>query len=371
MCISATAYDEELVILSELSDEELLAFLEDSGVEVPEVYNIPEEYLPFVRHIIEGVEEKPDAFFGFGYGFLTYFAEEIKVAVLDHYGPYLISTYVEQTSSSNILTENTPVFPWKYSYGGYNCYAYAIGREEYTEPGWVAEGKSVDDGYEDSVYETIIDFLDGIEDDLESMNYVVTYSGTQYDSTYIVNEHKRMICARFQYDEVGGDFHFMVKEEDGYWYNKYSGTIPMRYHYTLSSGNAWTYEGYKKVTENGVTREIYFRDPDIQYSGTIFYITYTIPCINQRFMPCGDDSHIMTCVTCGKTTGSVVACSGHTYMHCGMQNGISMHALTCPTCGDTTGGVLPCIYKNNRCTTCGSIKPNIIQSISPGSMATE
>ena len=35
LCVSAAAYEEELVILSELSDEELLSFLEDSGVDIP------------------------------------------------------------------------------------------------------------------------------------------------------------------------------------------------------------------------------------------------------------------------------------------------------------------------------------------------
>lgn len=39
LCVSAAAYDEELVVLSELSDEELLAFLEESGVDIPSVYD--------------------------------------------------------------------------------------------------------------------------------------------------------------------------------------------------------------------------------------------------------------------------------------------------------------------------------------------
>lgn len=38
LCVSAAAHDEELVVLSELSDEELLAFLEESGVDIPSAY---------------------------------------------------------------------------------------------------------------------------------------------------------------------------------------------------------------------------------------------------------------------------------------------------------------------------------------------
>ena len=333
LCVSAAAYDEEeLAVLSELSDEELLAFLENAGVDIPTVYSTPEEYLPFARHIIEELENNPDAFFGFGYAFLTAFAESIKEAVLDYYGPHLISTYVEVTSPSNILTENTVIFPWDDSYAGYNCYAYAIGREEYTEPGWVAEGKTVDDNYVATVYETIFKFLNDVSDDLAETGYSSISFDTQYDASYVVTEHRRMICARFRQNEVVGDFHFMVKEENGYWYNKYSGSMPMRYHYTPSNDRPWVYEGYKKRSNDSNTF-VYFVDEEMQYAGTIWYFTYTIPCTEASYVSCGNDTHIMACVDCGKTTGAA----------------------------------MPCRYKNGRCSICGGIQQNIMQSISPSS----
>lgn len=83
LCFSASAQGGQQ-ILSEMPDEELLAFLEESGVVIPEVYESDEDCIAFVRYVIGKVEEDYSARFHYGATYLASFAESIKAAVVEY-----------------------------------------------------------------------------------------------------------------------------------------------------------------------------------------------------------------------------------------------------------------------------------------------
>ena len=318
LCVSAAAYDKELPVLSELSDEELLAFLQNYDVAIPSGFQEHEQFFPFVRYVIQLVENNSNVSFYFGYLYMCRFAERIKAATLLYYGDTSISTCAGNHTHS--LVENTSTYLWNENYGNYNCYAYAIGLTEYYEPGWIKNGITANSPNAEAVVNrTPMDLLTLVCEDLYELNYTnISYSTDPPDDSYITTPHKRVILMRTT-NNFGGSYHFMVFENtagtaNDYYHHKPGKSIPLRRNAGISITNPWVEEGCVNnvCSSTGLT-----------YASQIIYIKFTIPC-----------------------TMSYV------------NNGTGTHILKCSGCGETSGNTMLCVYVNNRCRLCGGYNPN-------------
>ena len=344
LCISVSAVDGK-PMLSEMSDEECLAFLLAYGIEIPRQYTRADECVPFVKYIIAQVERNSNALFGFGYAFLQEFAEEIRNAVNDYYGVYAVTARIN--SSENILEENTVIGTWRESYREYNCYAYAIAYGERIDPGEIAYNNGdIDSG--ESFYDylfpsdaTIYALANLVRRDLLSLGYYPLFPTTTLPNVQIT-EHLRVICIRKD-EDVTQDYHLMTLSEDGSWTHKPGASIPLKYNYALPNLRVWTQEG--------LVGDQYFRNEDCTYDSDIYYIVYAIPCTSEQYEHCGNNTHILTCTQCGKTSGSAMACS-YSYEY----TGNNAHILTCLECKNTKGMALSCSYIDGICSVCGSFQ---------------
>lgn len=312
----ALATSEEIVILSDLSDDACIAFIKEQGVSIPSIYEEEIMCVPFVRSVIEKVEANPNAVFIFDYHVLEEFANAIKAAVISYYGitDFAICYTV---SSTNILQDNTVVGNWSASYTQYRCYSYVMGYTYYVQPGeieWRNNGLDPNKYVYNYSAANVVLIANRVEDDLVSLGYtVITNSNSMPDT--IVSEHTHLICVRKGTGEFT-DYHFMKLSEDGYWYHKPGQTNPLRYKYTPSNDRPWVVEGYDGV--NGV----YVRYEDYVYDSEIYYIEYTTP-HEWEYVYCNSSQHIKTCTICGETNGSVSACIyiNNTCKFCGNYNG--------------------------------------------------
>lgn len=310
---SATAVSENSVVLSELSDEECVAFLKSHGVEIPNIYEDEIMCVPFARTVIIYVEEDPNAEFIFNYHVLEEFANDIKIAVNQYYGVNNMARGV--VSYENILEDNTLHGDWKNEYANYRCYSYILGIDYYVQPGeidWEDSGSTGDFEYNYSGA-SVLRIAQLTSADLVSLGYTVTYFDTTIPNTQ-VSSHTHLICTR-KGTGTFTDYHFMKLGHDGYWYHKPGRTNPLKYIHVPTIDNAWVVEGYDGITGK------YSRYEEYQYDSEIYFIEYTTP-HTHAYAPCGVDQHILTCTICGQTSGLA----------------------------------LPCMFVNNVCQKCGHIK---------------
>ena len=83
--IQHTASDTQTRKLSQFTDEELLAFINDYEIEIPYDYRDEVRCAGFVRKIVTLVEDDPEYPFGYSYPVTVDFAEAIRNATLDYY----------------------------------------------------------------------------------------------------------------------------------------------------------------------------------------------------------------------------------------------------------------------------------------------
>lgn len=318
MGVSVSAVNTGIEKLSELSDDECIKFLKDNGVAIPEIYEDELDCVPFVRLIIEQVEEDNNTEFAFGYTVLLEFAYEIKTAVNEYYSNGDIMTIAYESSTSNILQDNIVYGSWQSEYEFYNCYAYAIGLDEAFNPGqieWVNLGNAKADYLYDWT-EDILTIAGWVYDDLVSLGYAVENPTTSMPTT-LVDIHTNLVCIRKDNDGYGGinDYHVMRKGTDGNWYHKPGKTNPLKYKVVPSYEHIWVSEGY-----NGKDYT-YFRISDFTYDSTIYFIKYTTP-HKYVYKSCGSNQHISTCTICGETSDSATACIYINYIckFCGHDN---------------------------------------------------
>lgn len=268
-------------------------------------------------------------------------ATEVTEAVLEYYGIAGVSAYTTGNSSS-ILEDNTVYGSWSDSYLTYNCYAYAIGRDDWIEPGvldWTNQGNDKDDYYYNQLA-NIQTIAGWVKDDLESLGYTVIKVSTARPIISVTDTLK-LICVRKDEDGTSSllgttyDFHFMKLEKDGNWYHKPGKTNPLKYKYTPSNTRVWTSEGYGYNALH--TALCYSRNEDKTYDSTIYYNEY-------------ETAHTWT------------------YSYCGTNDGTHQHIKTCSGCGETSGSATACTYKatSSNCTVCGHNKDLIVTSLGNG-----
>ena len=330
MGMTTSATGNSQVRLSDLSEDECIAFLKEQGVEIPPVPEDDLAWAAFAYSIIVKVEENPNITFLYGSTVLLDLANDIKSVVNEYYYVGNVSVCDAVLAPVNILQDSIVYGTWSDEYENYNCYAYAIGQEERLDPGvsiWISLGNEAS-RYKYNGYANMNTITFWIESDLEYFGYIVNSITTTRPDTQ-VGDHVHLICVRKDadgiylgttsdgVDEYFHDYHFMKLGEDGNWYHKPGQTNPLRYNYQPTNERSWLSEGYYK-DDNGYFW--YFFDPECTYDSEIYFIEYTTP---------------------------------HTYEY--QMYGGTQHVRVCTICGET-GTPASCFYINNVCKFCGRIK---------------
>lgn len=81
-----SSYEEDKVILSEMSEKECLRFIASKGVVIHEEFRDKPELGSFVKELIALIEKYPEYPASYSYTVLHNFAQQIKKAVNDYYG---------------------------------------------------------------------------------------------------------------------------------------------------------------------------------------------------------------------------------------------------------------------------------------------
>ncbi len=254
-----SSFQTEQVYLSQMSDDECIAFVNANDINIPNDFANSPELGKIIREIILTVENDFNCEFAYSY-YVTYnFATEIKEAVVGYYQETdtpqrqtKSDTYANYVLEDSILWSNT-------GYLDYNCYAYAINRNEKTSVfGQYQLGYFSNTSV--NINLSIEDMANVVKKDLETIGF-----GNISITTYIpsLGENERLICIR----KGSRDYHFMkYDKEENAWFHKPGTSAILKYKYTPEFALIWTNEG---VNENGVV------NPTTTYDSTIYFIKYS------------------------------------------------------------------------------------------------
>lgn len=172
-------------------------------------------------------------------------------------------------------------------YGGYddkhedyNCYAFAIERYE-TNPKYQTEGKMCEPGIFkygkpmfDKYHTTILELANYVKEDLEVIG--MTSIDVSPSKPTIIGDNQKLICVR----RGNEDYHFMkyIKEEN-IWLHKVGEECILKFNKEVDAKVIWTNEYAALTSEYDGTGEygVIYGGGDVTYSGTIYYILYTVP----------------------------------------------------------------------------------------------
>jgi len=218
--------------LSEMSDEECVAFVKSYNITIPDDYE-ELEWADFIRKTIVSVENDPDYFFVYSYTETLRFANEIKNAVNDYYGVPTTFNIMAPTSMSEYTLQYSEEY-WDENpyYVEYNCYAYALEiNDNFYSPGDFTNDYAYVAG--DSVDRVAI----GVQADLRALGYSCVSVTTVCPMYSSVRLGQTAIAVRV----CDVDFHFMRLVSVG-WVHKPSDTRPLRYLYAADAMPFWSNE---------------------------------------------------------------------------------------------------------------------------------
>lgn len=250
-------------ILSELSDDELLLFLEENGVTIPVgLADSQEEAMGIIRSLIIRIEKKPDIVFTYSLRQTCDFAYALKSVVDDYYGITVDSTFYPY--SSHGLRDST-VYQTPSNRGNYNCYAYALGKTD----SWYYVGESSGHNLTqvDIADKSIYEIATYVKADLQSssLNKMCVKIVSARPSYSSLSSGQTAICVRKGSDGIMYDYHFMKLFNGDVWRHKPGGTAILTYDYLPSNSRNWTNESYDgSVARSGMC----------VYNSDIYYILF-------------------------------------------------------------------------------------------------
>lgn len=266
---------DETYNFANITEEESLEFLADHNIEIPAIFrNNVEKIGLFTKDIIDTVINNPNCSFSFNYDKTLNFANDIKQAVLQNINAQTLSNLISTSYSLQYNTVKNAEGEWVTQGGAwndkwlnYNCYAFAINRNE--QPAFYNTGRQYQPGDmtpgNDNFFTVgdISGLANLVKRDLEEMNYQnVTVSTTIPE---ITNTHG-LICVR----KNEADYHFMKYDllTDS-WYHKPGETAILKYNGVPNNSQIWYSEisslGYESRSFNDYNSDIYF----IKYSKNI------------------------------------------------------------------------------------------------------
>jgi hypothetical protein len=259
--------------LSEMSDQELIAFLAANDVSVPQELAENPHFPTVLRNLVAAVEENPYTPLDYSYTVMQAFAETVQIAVNTYYNVPASASPMALTrdfaTEAAQLVQSTPLAQnWSTTYNNQNCYGYAIGRTVRVDPGYYYNQTMPDgNGFNftltlsiDAMASTVAMDLEALGNEVEIHNTRPSYSSIDPDET--------LICIRK--DETSNiDYHFMrYSTIDGKWKHKPGSSVPLQYEGTMSNSVDWLHEG---IFESG------YRSWGFYYDSNIRYIIYRDP----------------------------------------------------------------------------------------------
>ena len=236
-------------ILSEMSDTECVEFITENDIEIPSAFIDYPGLGAFVKKIICAVEINPNYPIIYNYGVTRDFVENIKTLVNDYY----CATLNYSLQNFSFYSDNEPYKlqyntvlsdgewrdsngDWDFSYIGYNCYSYAIGKTERAyDPGDFAKTGSF--YFEINIYDLTLVVMD----DLEFLGYDVE---VHENIPVVLGQYESLICIRRTTSEDSSetDYHFMKYDSiSDAWYHKPGGTAILK-HNSVPSCEPWKKE---------------------------------------------------------------------------------------------------------------------------------
>lgn len=302
--------------LSQMSDEEILAFLDTYEIAIPDGFTESDSALAArIRKWITDVESNPNIEFMYSHTDLHNVAYAIKNAVNRYYG--YTSSESKATRSLNYTLQYSTLYEVPANMTLFNCYSYAIG----ISSAWYNPGAF--SGYTLTENDLATMFVDDIADlviaDFQSAarGQKCAYYTMVRPTSDELDADETAICVRIGDDGYGSyDYHFMRLFDDNgdKWRHKPSGTAILTYNGYPLEVMPWTNEHYY----NGIAYA-----GDIIYDGSIRYIIFA-------------DSH---------DYGTPIY-TGYNY-HSGTKH-YYQYSKTCSTCGLATT-----YYTSTSCLDCG------------------
>ena len=265
-------------LLSERSDGEILAFLDEYDVEIPNGFaESNAELARIVRAWITAVENNPNIHFNYNFTVSYDFSNSIKDAVNNYYSVTPSSGLISTFSASAYTLQQSILWSIPEYPDMFNCYAYALGRSDMKcDPGMFSTAFS---NYQLSDMDAS-DLADRVIADLKSDEYgyeCVLKTTTRPDYEDLTST-QTAICIRKGQDDWGlHDYHLarlFYETEDEYgdaWRHKPGETYILQYINYPSSDVDWISEYYclegAKLNEYGK-----------KYTGTIYYIIFAESC---------------------------------------------------------------------------------------------
>ena len=265
MCFTSSAAEpnEPQMRLSELSEEECIAFIKSSRLEIPEELTDYQLLGAFIKNIIATIEEDPYYQFTINYPVTYEFANQIKTVVNNYYG--VSENAVRDThigTRTYPLLYSTLYGNWLDEYYGYNCYSYALGQTRPFDgmvlrhwPGCFNTSTYLDF----SLNMTVGQMADLTMSDLESLGHACRQNTTSYSEIMNYSDTHSIICLRKCSSTGLEDYHYM-KLSGSAWLHKPGLTHVLRLN-TIPSETVWSNEG--------VCNGVYYAG-DRYYTGDIY-----------------------------------------------------------------------------------------------------
>lgn len=316
MCVSTSAAEqnETQIRLSELSEEECIAFIKSRGLQIPDTLANYSSLGTFIKNIIVTIEEDPHYQFVINYPVTYEFANQIKALVNDYYGVTREAMLVTRATSAYTLQYSTVYGNWLDEYYGYNCYSYAIGQ---TRPYdgfyiWHYPGCfNTETAGNFSLDMPVAEMADRTASDLNTLGYSCVKYEANYSSIIAYADSHSIICLRKCSTPGLEDYHYM-KLSGNMWLHKLGDTHPLKLN-ALPSQSTWYNEW---ASPEGIEHE-----GNRYYTGDIYYFAYTENHSYTSGSYTGNNYHsgqshyyefARTCACCGEVERywDIISCAG-------------------------------------------------------------
>lgn len=303
---------DEKQILSELSDDDLLLFLNKNNIVIPaDLADSQAEAIRIVRSFIIDIEQNPDAEFAYGMTQLMDLGYSLKPAVN---GYYEISVDSALHPYANYGLRDSTVYQIPSNKDAFNCYAYALGRTRTCNPGdFSGHPLTVTLLRKMSAY----DLAGYVKEDLQSSSLnkpCVKITSTRPSYSSLVSGQTAICIRKGWGDDDRYDYHLMRLFSGDTWRHKPGPSAILTYDYLPSNSRNWTNEYYTGSAAVPGT---------LVYDGSIYYILFnsvhTYSHIYTGYNYHSGAKHYYeyadVCTICGAkkantSTWSVISCSG-------------------------------------------------------------
>lgn len=263
LAIPTYAEATNIEILSEVSDNEILEFINDCNLSIPTSISSSQDVMNIIRSWISDIESNPEIVFAYGFSDMSDFANALKFHVNNYYG---IVSYNSVTKSV-VPSVYTLLYSTVYEDGLLstmyfrNCYGFAISEMSLQSPG-AYSGEAITS--QDLATMTISELVSIVVEDLEALGYNNITTSTDRPS---FSSNKTTICVRLGSDDTGliYDYHFMKVFSGNEWRHKPGLTAVLVYNYLPTNSRIWTNECYDGTL---------YIEGDITYDSSIYYISY-------------------------------------------------------------------------------------------------